>query len=129
MDSLVTGATGFVGAALVKKLLGRGETVRCLVRRSSDASLLKEMSVELAEGDVKDYASTLEASRGADRVYHCAAAVGIGTFPRSEYYAVNSEGTRNVVRACEEAGVGCTRLCEHAIGDVRLQGEDPRRGG
>jgi nucleoside-diphosphate-sugar epimerase len=105
MLSLVTGATGFVGVALVKRLLGRGDTVRCLVRESSDLAPLKELNVELAEGDVKDFGSTLAASRGADRVYHCAAAVGIGTVPRSEYYAVNSEGTRNVVRACEEAGV------------------------
>lgn len=106
MDSLVTGATGFLGGALVKRLLGRGETVRCLVRRGSDVSLLKEGSVELVEGDVRDYDSTLTALRGVDRVYHCAAAVGIGTVPRSEYFAVNRDGTRNVVRACQEAGVG-----------------------
>jgi nucleoside-diphosphate-sugar epimerase len=106
MDSLVTGATGFLGGALVENLLERGETVRCLVRRGSDSSLLKERSVELVEGDLRDYDSTLAATRGVDRVYHCAAAVGIGTVPRSEYYAVNRDGSRNVVRACEEAGVG-----------------------
>jgi nucleoside-diphosphate-sugar epimerase len=105
MESLVTGATGFLGGALVRKLAARGDTIRCLVRSGSDASLLEEAGVELARGDVKDYPSTLAALRGVDRVYHCAAAVGIGTVPRSEYHAVNDEGTRNVVRACEEAGV------------------------
>jgi nucleoside-diphosphate-sugar epimerase len=106
MNSLVTGATGFVGGTLVKRLLEGGGTVRCLVRKGSDLSLLKELGVDLAEGDVRDYDSTLDALRGVDRVYHCAAAVGIGTVPRGEYYAVNGDGTRNVVRGCEEAGVG-----------------------
>jgi nucleoside-diphosphate-sugar epimerase len=106
MDNLVTGATGFLGGALVENLLERGETVRCLVRKGSDSSLLKERNVELVEGDVRDYDSTLAATRGVDRVYHCAAAVGIGTVPRSEYYAVNRDGSRNVLRACKEAGAG-----------------------
>jgi len=63
------------------------------------------MGVELAEGNVKNYESVLEAVRGMDHVYHCAAVVGMGIAPRSEYYAVNAEGTKNVVRACEAAGV------------------------
>jgi nucleoside-diphosphate-sugar epimerase len=105
MDSLVTGATGFLGGALVQRLLGRGETVRCLVRSGSDRSPLNGTNAELVEGDVRDYQSTLAAFRGVDRVYHCAAAVGVGAVPRSEYYAVNRDGTRNVVRACREAGV------------------------
>ena len=105
MNSLVTGATGFVGDNLVKKLVARGDSVRCLVRKSSNIISLKQLDVELAEGDVRDFDSVMRALSGMDHVYHCAAAVGIGTFPRSEYYAINGDGTRNVVKACEQAGV------------------------
>ena len=77
MNSLVTGATGFVGDNLVKKLVARGNTVRCLVRKSSNVVSLKQLGVELAQGDVKNYDSVLEAMNGIDHVYHCAAAVGI----------------------------------------------------
>ena len=105
MNSLVTGATGFVGDNLVRKLVARGDKVRCLVRKSSNVVSLKQLGVELAQGDVKNYDSVLEAMNGIDHVYHCAAAVGIGTFPRKEYYAINVDGTRNVVKACKQAGV------------------------
>ena len=106
MNSLVTGATGFVGEHLLKKLVARGDKVRCLVRKTSDVTFLKQMGVELAEGDITIYNSVLDAAQGMDHVYHCAAQVGIGTAPRSQYYAVNVEGTGNVVRACERAGAG-----------------------
>ncbi len=105
MNSLVTGATGFVGTNLVKKLVARGDAVRGLVRKSSNSASLKKMGVGLAEGDVRDSDAVMKAVHGMDHVYHCAAAVGIGTFPRSEYYAINGDGTRNVVKACEKAGV------------------------
>jgi len=105
MKSLVTGATGFVGGNLVKRLLAKGDKVRCFVRKSSDTSFLKHSDGEIAEGDVKNYESVLEAARGIERVYHCAAAMGIGTMPRNEYFAVNADGTRNVVQACEKTGV------------------------
>jgi len=105
MNSLVTGATGFVGDNLVKKLVARGDSVRCLVRKNSNVASLKQQGVELAQGDVRDYDSIMKAVHGMDHVYHSAAAVGIGTFPRSEYYAINGDGTRNVVKASEEAGV------------------------
>lgn len=105
MNSLVTGATGFVGATLVKKLVDRGDNVRCLVRKSSNVAPLKPLGIDLAEGDVKGFESVLKAALGMDCVYHCAAVVGMGTAPRSEYYNVNADGTGNVVKACERAGV------------------------
>ncbi len=105
MKSLVTGATGFVGKNLVKKLKARGDEVRCLVRGESNTSLLTQWSAELAQGDIKDRGSVLEAAKGMDQVYHCAASVGVGVVPRDEYYRVNVDGTRNVVSACEKAGV------------------------
>jgi len=106
VKALVTGATGFVGGTLLKKLTARGDKVRGLVRKTSRVASLKEMGVELAEGDITNYDSVLEAARGMDHVFHCAAQMGIGTAPRSRYYAVNAGGAKNVVRACEQAGVG-----------------------
>lgn len=105
MNSLVTGATGFVGENLVKKLLERGDKVRCFARTANRSVSLKNMGVDLAEGDVKDYDSVLEATRGMDHVYHCAAAMGIGAMPRAEYFAINEGGCKNVVKACEKEGV------------------------
>lgn len=105
MNSLVTGATGLVGDNLVKKLVARGDTVRCLVRKSSNIAGLKRMGVELVEGDVRDSDSVTKAVCDMDHVYHSGAAVGIGTYTRSEYYAINADGTRNVVKACKQSGV------------------------
>lgn len=105
MRSLVTGATGFVGDNLVRKLVARGDTVRCLVRKNSNVASLAKQDVELTEGDVREYDSVVKAVRGMDHVYHSGAAVGIGTYSRSEYFAINASGTRNVVKACEQSGV------------------------
>lgn len=105
VNTLVTGGTGFVGTNLVKKLTARGDKARCLVRRTSNAAPLEQMGAELAEGDITMYESLLDAMSGIDLVYHVAALVGMGA-SRTEFYLVNVEGTRNVLRACEAAGVG-----------------------
>ncbi|MBI5116325.1 NAD-dependent epimerase/dehydratase family protein [Candidatus Poribacteria bacterium] len=105
MNTLVTGGTGFVGTHLVRKLLARGDKVRCLVRKSSNIGALKKMGVELAQGDISHYESLLEAARGVDVIYHCAALVGAAGPSRSEFYLANVEGTRNVLKACEKAGI------------------------
>lgn len=105
MKVLVTGGTGFIGTNLVKKLVKQGDEVRCLVRRSSDTAALEDMGVELAEGDITHYESLVDAAGGIDLVYHAAALVEIGNAPLSEYYLLNVEGTRNMLKACETAGV------------------------
>ncbi|GAB4342619.1 MAG: SDR family NAD(P)-dependent oxidoreductase [Candidatus Abyssubacteria bacterium] len=105
MKVLVTGGTGFVGRHLVRKLVERGEEVRCLVRRGSAGSAVERMGAEVATGDITHYESVLDAARGIDVVYHCAAKVGVGGV-RSEFYLVNVEGTNYVLKACEHAGVG-----------------------
>jgi nucleoside-diphosphate-sugar epimerase len=105
VKTLVTGGTGFLGTHLVRKLTARGDTVRCLVRKTSNVAALKRMGVQLVEGDITMYESLLDAAREIDVVYHCAAKVGMGG-TRSEFYLVNVEGTRNVVKACDVARVG-----------------------
>src|SRR5438093_8337798 len=73
MVTLVTGATGFVGSHLVRRLVAEGRRVRCFVRPISDTSaLLRLANIELVCGDVTDVACLTEAARGADSVFHLA---------------------------------------------------------
>ncbi|RJP22381.1 MAG: NAD-dependent epimerase/dehydratase family protein [Candidatus Abyssobacteria bacterium SURF_5] len=105
MKALVTGGAGFMGKHLVRKLIEQGDSVRCLVRRTSRKAPLAEMGAALADGDITHYESVLEAAKGIDIVYHAAALVGMGR-SRTEFYLANVEGTRNVLKACETAGIG-----------------------
>ena len=73
MPAFVTGGTGFVGSRVVRKLLARGETVRCLARDSSPRQNLEGLPVEVVVGDLRDPASLERAVRGCDQVFHVAA--------------------------------------------------------
>ena len=79
MNALVTGANGFVGAMLCRKLLERGDRVRGLVRKTSDLSLLQNLKVELITGQLHEMEILKKAAAGTDVVFHMAAAVGIGS--------------------------------------------------
>jgi hopanoid-associated sugar epimerase len=100
----VTGGTGFVGAHVVRALLRRGRSVRCLVRSSSRLSNLEELPVEVVPGDVTDPASLSRAMAGARTVFHCAADYRLSARDPREIYAANVEGTRNVLAAASEIG-------------------------
>jgi dihydroflavonol-4-reductase len=100
----VTGGTGFVGAHVVRALLRRGRSVRCLVRSSSRLSNLEELPVEIMAGDVTDPASLSRAMAGARTVFHCAADYRLSARDPREIYAANVEGTRNVLAAASEIG-------------------------
>jgi nucleoside-diphosphate-sugar epimerase len=101
MRALVTGANGFVGSTLCRKLVERGDTVRGLVRRTSDLGLLQGVSIERFLGDLLDRSSLTEAMQGVDVVYHVAGAVT--DWGALEYFRrVNVEGTRNVLDAAVE---------------------------
>ena len=106
MNILVTGATGFVGTALVEGLVSASHGVRGLVRRmdSPRARRLAGLGVELVEGDVTDGESLRRAAAsGVDAVVHL---VGILAETReASFEAVHVEGTSNVVEACRAAGV------------------------
>ncbi|MGY8990918.1 MAG: NAD-dependent epimerase/dehydratase family protein, partial [Rhodospirillales bacterium] len=73
MTTLVTGATGFVGAAVARRLLASGHEVRVLCRESSDRSNLDGLNVEIAIGDMTDRESLDTAVKGCDAVFHVAA--------------------------------------------------------
>lgn len=105
MKTLVTGAGGFLGSNLVRELLRRGHQVRALVRRPEIPETLAGLDVECFEGDLLDAAGLKKACQGADFVIHAAGQLAGSTMQFSDYAAVNITGTRNIVRAAEEAGV------------------------
>ncbi|MCI0820292.1 MAG: NAD-dependent epimerase/dehydratase family protein [Chloroflexi bacterium] len=104
MQTLVTGATGFLGSHIADRLIERGDSVRALVRPMSDTSYLKSLDAELAVGDITEPDSLPEAFAGVEVVYHAAAHVG-DWGPWSDFKRITVEGTRNVLRAAAKAGV------------------------
>ena len=105
MKALVTGATGFIGGNLVRELLGDGAQVRALARPGSDRTVLEDLNVEVAEGDVTDPESLRPALAGRDAVFHLAAWYAYWPPDRRRAHRVNVEGTANVLRAAREQGV------------------------
>src|SRR5712691_10347208 len=102
---LVTGGTGFVGAHIVRALLARGRSVRCLVRPGRPRENLRDLPVEFAAGDLADCASLSRALAGVSTLYHCAADYRLYAKDPPEIYATNVAGTENILRAAAEAGV------------------------
>ncbi|MBN1629151.1 MAG: NAD-dependent epimerase/dehydratase family protein, partial [Thermoleophilia bacterium] len=104
---VVTGATGHLGNALVRSLMAQGMTgVRAVTGLSGRNVSLCDLDVETVQADVLDYGSLLTAFRGAAVVYHVAGVVSIEPRGLERLRPVNVEGTRNVLTACREAGVG-----------------------
>ena len=101
---LVTGATGFLGGHLAAVLVSRGYRVRALSRRTSGLDVLERLGVEVVHGDLADVPSLVRAASGAGLVFHAAGRVS-DWGPREAFLRANAEGTRNVVAACQEAGV------------------------
>jgi nucleoside-diphosphate-sugar epimerase len=102
MKALVTGGGGFLGGAIVRRLVERGDSVRSLSR--GDYPDLRALGVETLRGDLADREITSRAVEGVDVVFHVAAKAGIWG-PRAEFVLANVEGTRNVVEACRVHGI------------------------
>ena len=98
MTVLVSGASGHIGANLVRALLGAGRKVRCLIHVHCQA--IDGLDVETIEGDVLDPASLDRAMDGIETVYHLAARISLSMNNEEPVWAVNVDGTRNVVEAC-----------------------------
>lgn len=106
MKALVTGGTGFVGSHVARRLAAEGHTVRVLHRPASKLTALEGVEFEHALGDILDAESLRAACAGCDWVFHVAA---VADYWRSSPQAViqaNVEGTRTVLKAAREAGVG-----------------------
>ncbi len=97
MRILITGANGFLGAWLARRLAARGDDVRCLVREKSDASTLDGAAVSVVTGDVTAPSSLPAALEGVEVVYHLAG-IRRGT-TRDDFMRVNADGTRVVAEA------------------------------
>lgn len=108
MKCLVTGASGFIGANLVRELNVRGHQVRALLRPSADLRGLEGLDFERANGDVTDAASCEAAARGCDWCFHVAASYHLWLRDYAPMYAANVDGTRNVLQAAVKAG--CARI-------------------
>ena len=103
-DALVTGATGFVGANVVRELLRDGRSVRVLVRPTSDRRAIEGLPLEVCEGDLLDPASLARGVKGVRHVYHVAADYRLWAREQREFYRTNVDGTRAVFSACARAG-------------------------
>ena len=105
MKALVTGATGFVGAAVARTLRGAGWEVRALARSGSNRSNLEHLAVEVVEGDLADLRSLELALDGCAGLFHVAADYRLGARDPAQLYLTNVEGTRNILNAARTAGV------------------------
>ena len=106
MRALVTGASGFVGAAVTRALLRDGWSVRALLRTGSDRSNLQHLPLDMAVGDLTDPGSLPAALVGCDALFHVAADYRLGAPDPSQLYRTNVEGTRHLLAAATSAGVG-----------------------
>ena len=102
---LVTGSTGHIGNVLVRKLLERGEKVRCLVLPQDDLTPLVGMDAEIILGNVLDPATLNKAMVGITSVFHLAGMISIMPGKNQTMYAVNVEGTRNILAAAKAANI------------------------
>jgi dihydroflavonol-4-reductase len=104
MSVLVTGATGFVGAAVLRALLARGQACRALVRPSSDLGNLQGLDVEIVTGDLNDPVSLKSAAKGVSALFHVAADYRLWVPDPESMMRANVDGSINVLRAAAEAG-------------------------
>jgi dihydroflavonol-4-reductase len=106
MDKLkvafVTGGTGFIGNHLIERLMDDNWSVRALVHKKN---IPKRNGLELIKGDIGDLSLLKEAMKGADAVFHLAAALGASTIGREEFYRINVQGTTAILRASAQSKV------------------------
>jgi nucleoside-diphosphate-sugar epimerase len=125
---LVTGANGFIGSNLVKRLLSDGNEVRSLVRKTSDLSFLEGLDTQLFYGDINDKESVKTAMQGVSKVYHVAGlAADWGAYELFE--KVNFKGVQNIARVASQAGVSkmiyISTVAFHGFGKTNMNEDSP----
>ncbi len=120
MKALVTGATGFTGFNLTRKLLHDGVDVRVLVRDRNRLTIDGNRQPEIIEGDIRDRKTVYQAVAGVNRIYHIAAMYRTAGSPDQDYYDIHVKGTGYLLEAALAAGterfVHCSTVGVH--GDV-----------
>ena len=101
----ITGATGFVGSAVLRKLIERGHEVRAMVRPASDRRNLDGLSVEVVKGDLTEPATLGKALKGCRGLFHVAADYRLWAPDPAPMFKANVEGTRAIMLAAGDAGV------------------------
>ncbi len=105
MRTFVTGGTGFVGSAVIRKLLAKGHEVRGLIRQGANTRQLDGLNIERIIGDLSDTPALLEGMTGCDWVFHVAALYAYWGYSWDEFYRSNVEGTRRVMETAQRSGV------------------------
>ena len=102
MKYFITGATGFIGGRLARQLRNAGHEVIAVVRTPAKAQDLAQLGVTLHQGDVTEKESMRKPMTGVDGVFHVAGWYKVGVRDKSQAYAINVEGTRNVLELMKE---------------------------
>jgi nucleoside-diphosphate-sugar epimerase len=100
----LTGGSGFIGGALIERLLADGHSVRALARSPAAAERVRARGGEPVPGELSDVVAMRAGAEGCELAFHAAATLG-DWGPREEFERGNVQGTENVLRACAEAGV------------------------
>ena len=103
-SAFVTGGSGFIGGALVRRLVADGWTVRALARSDASADAVRERGAEPVRGELDDVASMAAGAAGCEVAFHCAAQLG-DWGAREDFERGNVAGTRNALAAARQAGV------------------------
>jgi nucleoside-diphosphate-sugar epimerase len=102
--AFVTGGSGFIGGALVRRLVADGWTVRALARSEASAQVVRERGAEAVRGDLDDVGAMAAGAAGCEVAFHCAAHLG-DWGSRADFERGNVQGTRNALAAARQAGV------------------------
>jgi len=105
MTTLITGASGFVGSAVLRRLIDAGQQVRALVRPTSDRRNLENLPVEIVDGDLTDPASLRHALQGCRALFHVAADYRLWIRRPQDMYGANVDGTITLMRAALDRGI------------------------
>lgn len=105
MTTLVTGAAGFLGSHIARKLVSSGDDVRVLLRPSSHNRAISDLPLEYVTGDLRDPPSLERAVKGVERVFHVAADYRLWARRSREIYDSNVQGTKNLLEAAMRANV------------------------
>jgi len=105
MKTLITGANGFIGSAVVRHCLNAGQDVRVIVRPGSDRKNIEDLPIEIFEGDLQDKSSLENAVKNCNAVFHVAADYRLWIPDPDNMYQTNVTGTRDLMLASAKAGV------------------------